>query len=104
PSKSTGPKSGTAALVRICLARNRVSSYAFRRSPPREAGNRQIKAAPKEMHWTRLPEEAAAKFLEHAVNAHEYAVQFADCLGIIRRVYRIVRETGWDLRFQPASA
>src|SRR4051794_30597099 len=68
---AAGPEPTAAALVRVGLLHHVVGAVwraagVERRAPPREAGTRQVKAPPEEVHRARLAQESPPKSLEDA--------------------------------------
>src|SRR5579863_8932810 len=58
------PETGANHLMRIGLPCNRICPFPRRRSTSRKARDRQIEAAPKEMHWAALADKAGPKLFE----------------------------------------
>src|SRR5689334_19684952 len=79
----TWPEPCAATLVRIGFTCDRIRAFAFRRALSRKAGDRQIKAAPKEVHRTGFPDERSAELGEYAMNRHQDAVESADRMCVI---------------------
>src|SRR6185312_12876372 len=77
------PEAATAHLVRVCLARDVIGAWPLRRAPPREAGHRQVEAAPEELHRAAFADEAAPEFLEHSVGLRQDAPTALGVLGVI---------------------
>src|SRR5688572_2811048 len=70
---AAGPEARAADLMRIRLARNTVgqprrAAGVARRLPTRKTRNREIEAAPEEVHRARLTEEAGSELLEDAID------------------------------------
>src|SRR5262249_10667050 len=76
-------------LLGICLARDRIrqmrhSAGMRRRSPAGETCHRQIKTAPKKMHWAAFAAEMRAELLKHAVTLHKNAPKPMRILASVR--------------------
>src|SRR5579883_285796 len=87
---SSGPESGAAGFVRIGLARDRVGP--LRRRSAGEPSDRQIEAAPEEMHRAALADEARTKILQNRAGRNENAPEAMRILGIVRFMHFVLRE------------
>src|SRR4030095_4678972 len=85
---AAGPEARAADLVRIRFARDPVgqmrNAAGMRRS--RTAGESRgckIGAAPEEMHWNALADEARPELLEHALRLHQHAPVAIGVLAVV---------------------
>ena len=77
-------------LVRVCFACNRISPYTLRRAPAVKARDRQVKAAPEEMHRAGLACETRAEFLKDPARLDQYAPEAIRILRIIGSMHLIL--------------
>ena len=96
-SLAAGPVAGAAHLVRIRLAGDGVGQPGHaagmeRSRPPGEARDREVEAAPEEVHRARLSEEAAPEQLEDAIGLDEHPPEAMGRLGVVAGVGAVLRE------------
>ena len=83
--------------MRIGFPRNvigqpRHAARLERGTPVGEVRHREIKAAPEEMDWAALPQEAAAEEFEETINLEEGTPEAMHCGGVISGVGPVLRE------------
>src|ERR1043165_9496149 len=80
------------ACDRVRQSRN--ATWMARRKATREAGHREVEAAPEKVHGTILAKKARAEALEHAVGRYERMEVTCHRLRIVRPLRLILREWG----------
>src|SRR5512138_3731230 len=69
-----------------------ASGMAWRRTAGK-ARNREVEAAPEEMHRARLAEKTGAELFEHTIAVDEDLLEALHGFGIIGRMRRVLRES-----------
>ena len=95
-----GPEAGAAHLMRIgflrhCVAKMGYAARMQRRPAAGKARDRQVEAAPEEMHRAAFADEARSERPEHPVRLQQNAPELLCVIGVIGRMRVVLAEADW---------